>query len=159
MIYDFCENFHLYRFEKYEFWQQLFAFISDLTAELAPGRYPLQGEKLFVNVQEYQTKPLEAPANCLELHRRYLDIQLVLDGSERIFCRAGAGLAGRQPYSESSDCALLEFKPEGAYALPLYPGNFILLLPEEPHMPCIACREPAKVKKAVVKIDRRLLGI
>ena len=50
--------------------------------EKAPGRYELQGDNIFMNVMTFNTQsPVEKKA---ELHEQYIDIQLLLNGEERI---------------------------------------------------------------------------
>ena len=56
--------------------------------EKAPGRYELQGDNIFMNVMTFNTQsPVEKKA---ELHEQYIDIQLLLNGEERILF----GMAG-----------------------------------------------------------------
>ena len=46
------------------------------------GSHPIDGERLFVNVVEYETT---RPENRFwEAHRNYLDVHLMLDGQEQI---------------------------------------------------------------------------
>jgi len=45
-------------------------------ASLAPGSYPLQEETVFVNVMQFATQPPEEKR--AELHRNYIDIQILL---------------------------------------------------------------------------------
>ncbi len=60
--------------------------------EKAPGRYELQGDNIFMNVMTFNTQsPVEKKA---ELHEQYIDIQLLLNGEERIlFGMAGTARA------------------------------------------------------------------
>ncbi len=51
-------------------------------ASLDAGRYPIDGERLFVNVVEYETAPCEE--RFWEAHRAYLDVHVVLEGQEQI---------------------------------------------------------------------------
>jgi YhcH/YjgK/YiaL family protein len=47
---------------------------------MEPGRYDIDGDKVYVFVQEYVSKTID---NCgLEAHRRYADIQYVAEGFE-----------------------------------------------------------------------------
>ena len=48
-------------------------------SEYKNGKYEIDGEKIYVSVQDYETKPLE-PGKC-EPHRKYLDIQYIIQGS------------------------------------------------------------------------------
>ena len=46
------------------------------------GSHEIDGKRLFVNIVEYQT--VEAEKRFWEAHREYLDIHLMLDGTEQI---------------------------------------------------------------------------
>ncbi len=147
MIYDYLANA-----EKYE---GLSAGIAagfavlqdrDLTA-LEPGDYPIFGDGIILKIQSYNTKPAEQAR--LEAHRRYIDIQCIVSGEEKIAVlpldRAGDEL---EAHPESD----LWFYAGSADALTLRAGQFMLLLPGEAHAPCIAVDQPTPVKKALVKI-------
>src|SRR4030067_694981 len=56
---------------------------------LAPGRYPIAGDDLFVIVEHVPGRT-RAEAK-LECHRRYIDIQLVLEGVDEMGWKALAG--------------------------------------------------------------------
>ncbi|EHR8838240.1 YhcH/YjgK/YiaL family protein, partial [Shigella flexneri] len=72
--------------------------------EKAPGRYELQGDNIFMNVMTFNTQsPVEKKA---ELHQQYIDIQLLLNGEERILF----GMAGTARQCE-------EFHHEDDYQL------------------------------------------
>jgi YhcH/YjgK/YiaL family protein len=83
-----------------------------------------------------------------EAHKRYIDLQAVVAGAERIGCVPAARLEAG-PYDEERDMTWLS--GSGAF-LPLLPGDFMLLWPGEAHMPGIALDEPVPVRKAVIKI-------
>lgn len=118
----------------------------DLTA-LEPGDYPIFGEDIILKIQSYNSKPIEAAR--MEAHRRYIDIQCIVSGEEKI-----AVLPLDQVGEE------LEARPENDIwfyagmtdALTLKPGQFMLLFPGEAHAPNIAVEGIIPVKKALVKI-------
>jgi len=58
---------------------------------MAPGRYNLVGDDLIVIVDHAQGKTRDLAR--LECHRRYIDIQLVLDGMEEMGLEATGGLS------------------------------------------------------------------
>ncbi|MCK9201759.1 MAG: YhcH/YjgK/YiaL family protein, partial [Gallionella sp.] len=63
--------------------QRAFDYIRDTDLyALAPGRYPIVGDDLFAIVELVPGKT-KAVAR-LEAHRRYIDIQLVLEGDEQM---------------------------------------------------------------------------
>jgi len=147
MIIDYIENGALYfgvreRISAGLRWLQT----QDL-AKLAAGRYELDGTKLFAIVSEYETKPKDK--GKWEAHKRYFDIQYLISGREAVgyapleACRLGA-------YDEGKDFQEIVEAP-GDF-LTLRPGMFMILAPQDAHMPGLAIDAPGLVKKAVVKV-------
>jgi len=115
-------------------------------AVLDEGRYELDGTNLFVLVQRYVTKTPDQ--GRWEVHRQYADLQLVVQGCERM----GYGPLGRfagGTYDADKDIAFLAGAGD---LLTLADGEFVLLWPGDVHMPQMAVDNPAPVKKIVVKI-------
>ncbi|MFH1570933.1 MAG: YhcH/YjgK/YiaL family protein [Gemmatimonadota bacterium] len=146
MIVDHLQNAHHYyglgpRFERALRWLA----DTDLGAT-APERHPLDGDDVFALVQEYQSKA--GDEGFWEAHRKYADVQYVVSGVEDIgYAPAAAMEAG--PYDEGRD--FLKLEGEGTF-LEMPAGYFMILFPQDAHMPGMALRSPAPVKKAVVKV-------
>lgn len=118
----------------------------DLTA-LEPGRHAIDGDALFANVSEYATKPFE---ECtFEAHRRYIDVQVVVSGAERIDVQPIEKLAA-EPFDEAADNMFLSGHANASVVMA--PGMFVACFPGDGHKPGIAVGEPAPVKKAVFKV-------
>ncbi|MGQ7189587.1 YhcH/YjgK/YiaL family protein, partial [Escherichia sp. HC-CC] len=85
-----------------------------VTQEKAPGRYELQGDNIFMNVMTFNTQsPVEKKA---ELHEQYIDIQLLLNGEERIlFGMAGTARQCEEFHHEDDYqlCSAIENPPIG----------------------------------------------
>ena len=82
MIIDKIENCALY-YGAHPNFEKAFAFIKKAIAEnLAVGKYELDGKNLFASVQEYNTK--EEQAARFEGHRKYIDIQYIVSGTEYV---------------------------------------------------------------------------
>lgn len=149
MIYDALKNADLYRGLGQRF-QQAFDYLtgSDLSA-LAPGRYAIDGDQVYLMIQEAGLKPWEQ--GRWEAHRRYADIQLVLSGSERIgFCTVDSAPVDT-PYSPERDILFYQELP-GNEAL-VQPGQMMIFFPHDAHKPCIRpTGGPSQVRKAVVKV-------
>jgi biofilm protein TabA len=100
------------------------------------GRLELEGEELYAVFSSYQPgEPAEKP---FEAHRRYVDIQAVLSGSELLYWAPLKGLAARRAYSPAEDAAFYEDPPGGGTGLLLAPGAFVILFPQDAHKP--GCR-------------------
>lgn len=115
-------------------------------ASLPPGRYEIAGPEIYVTVQEFCTKPMEQ--GFWEAHRKYIDIHCVLEGVERIgYANIDCLRPGK--YDEEKDLGV--FEGEGAFYT-LVPGSFVVMMPQDAHMPGIALKDPQPIKKLVVKI-------
>jgi biofilm protein TabA len=146
MITDRLTNAHLYlslgaRIQRaFEYLQQ-----TDLRT-LPTGRYELDGKNLYVMSQEYSSKLPEQ--GKWEAHRRYIDLQYVVSGTERIGYAHLSRLA-QGDYIPEKD--FLGLTGDGSY-ITLSAGDFMLLFPEDAHMPGMAVGDPVPVKKVVVKV-------
>jgi YhcH/YjgK/YiaL family protein len=73
--------------------------------QLAEGRYPLDGDRLVAIVQRYQPKPLTEAK--WEAHRRFIDVQYVAAGVERMgYVPLTDALPIRKPYDPDKDVIL-----------------------------------------------------
>ena len=128
--------------------RQAFAFLqsADL-GKLSLGRHEIAGNDLFALVQEYRTKPVAE--GFWESHRRYIDVQYVITGAERMGYANLAALSVRQPYDADKDLLLLD--GQGDF-FTVRAGMFTVFTPQDAHMPCLVAGEPAQVRKVVVKV-------
>ena len=110
------------------------------------GKYEIDGSNLFALVQQYSTKP--RAEGKWEAHRKYIDVQYVAEGTERI---GHAHLNRLVPGQYDAGRDFLPLSGEGDY-LTLASGDFMLLYPEDAHKPGLMVADPAVVKKVVVKI-------
>lgn len=116
---------------------------------LSPGRHELEGENLFALVLEYDTHPILD--GMWEAHRKYYDIQYILEGRERIAISHIDSMTVTKEYDAAGDYSL--FAGEGEF-LTLKEKDFIILNPYEVHQPGILISDshfPIKIKKIVVK--------
>ncbi len=114
---------------------------------LTPGRYDLDGDKVFALVQQYETKARDQ--GVWEAHRRYIDVQYIAKGIETIGYADLDGLTITQPYARDKDCMLLA--GDGDF-LTARAGTFCVFFPEDAHMPGLTCQTPGTVRKVVVKV-------
>ena len=126
-------------------------FILGLNDKTPAGHYEID-ENTYVNVDIYETK---LPENCrYEAHKKYIDIQLLLDGKEQLDCISPEQLKIIEPYNEEKDIMFFENSenvPDASFILKT--GRFVLIYPHEAHRPQMAINNfPQKVKKIVVKI-------
>lgn len=128
--------------------KQVFDFIdSNNIAAMEPGRYDIDGDDIFLSVQELDLKPTTEAR--LELHRKYIDIQLLLCGKEELFgwSEKGDCLMSEAPFDEQKDIEFFTDVPQCFYSLKV--GQFTILYPEDGHAPMLG---EGRVKKCIFKI-------
>ncbi len=124
--------------------------------EKAPGRYELQGDNIFMNVMTFNTQsPVEKKA---ELHEQYIDIQLLLNGEERILFGMAGTARQCEEFHHEDDYQLCS-TIDNEQAIILKPGMFAVFMPGEPHKPGCVVGEPGEIKKVVVKVKADLMTI
>lgn len=113
---------------------------------VGPERIEIDGDEVFASVQSYETKP---DNDTPEAHRKYADIQYLIDGEEYI------GVAPLETMTEEA-----EAHPErdiwlyhgSTDRVRIGNGRFAVLFPEDAHAPGIAVDQPAPARKCVVKV-------
>lgn len=154
MIIDQLENWPLYPFDSA--WKTAFDFLTSLTPDAEEKTYAIQGDEIFAIVMSYQTQPPETA--ILESHQKYIDIQAVLVGAERFECASREGLEIETPYNANKDVVFYQPTSTRSVKVDLFPGTFIMLYPQDAHMPTLMVNDqPELIKKVVIKIKLALL--
>jgi YhcH/YjgK/YiaL family protein len=113
---------------------------------LAPGKYAVQGEEIFAII-EACTGRTRAEAK-LEAHRRYIDIQLVLEGVDEMGWKLVAECtAPATNYDAARDIRFFNDAPSSWIATPA--GAFCIFFPEDAHAPLVS---DSMIRKVVMKI-------
>lgn len=112
------------------------------------GRYPIKDDDLFAVISEYETKPSEGEQ--MESHRRYIDIQFLISGKEKMGISLLNGQQISKPYSDESDFSLYADAPN--FFIELAEGSFVIFYPTDLHAPTLLIDKPERVKKVVLKI-------
>lgn len=100
--------------------------------------------------QTYETKP--RAEGFFESHRKYIDLQLVVDGEELMEVVDLSRIAVREAYNPERDLVLFGDVPD-ASQLRVTPGLATIFFPVDVHMPTLRLRAaPSLVRKTVVKI-------
>lgn len=121
--------------------------------ELENGIHEIEEGKIYANIQEYDTKPLEE--GKYEAHRQYVDIQFMIRGEEKMGTGNIDVFDDATQYDEEKDVVFLNLKPEKddqVRLLHVREREFAVFYPQDAHMPCIAVDSPAPVRKVIVKI-------
>jgi YhcH/YjgK/YiaL family protein len=113
---------------------------------LPPGRYLIAGEDVFAIVEHVPARTRDMAR--LEAHRRYIDIQLVLDGDEQMGWKPLADCYN--PVSEHSmekDIGFFHDAPASWVSVP--PDHFCIFFPEDAHAPLVGT---GQIRKVIFKI-------
>lgn len=114
---------------------------------ITPARYVIDGEKLFANVQEYETKS-EAK---YEAHKKYIDIQYMIRGKELVGTNSINNCTTCDKYNADTDLEFMDCNTEEIYQT-LSEGEFLVFFPQDAHKPSISPNEKLCVKKVIVKV-------
>ena len=116
----------------------------------ADGRYEIDGDRIYANVMSYETKAAEELT--FEAHRKYIDIQILLEGEEFLDVSHREDLEVDTPYSEEGDAALFKASEQDA-SVRLEPGKFAVLYPADIHRPGRMTASGSRpVRKVVIKV-------
>lgn len=126
----------------------------DLNA-LENGRHDIN-DQIYMNVMEPETA--EPSIKKAELHHEYLDVQVLIRGTENIEVGANyPDLSKYESYNEADDyqlCADIDDK----FTVTMKPKMFAVFYPYEPHKPCCVVNgKTEKIKKLVVKVPVKLI--
>ena len=151
MIVDSLDNADLYR-NIHPLLGRAFDFLrgTDLS-ELDCGRHPLDGDRLFALVQEYETKPAEQGE--WEAHRKYWDLQYIAVGVERMGYVNIRSMAVKSPYNDAKD---IEFFNGQGQLVTVGMGMFTIFGPQDVHAPGLALDCPVAIRKILMKVSVNL---
>jgi len=126
-------------------------------AGIAPGRYELEGDKMFYLIQDAVPRTMDEGRP--EAHHNYADVQIPVSASERYgFSLPQEGLDAVEDRLEANDVAFYP-TPRNECFMDIEPGTFAVFLPKELHRPCIVIDDKSAFRKAVIKVHASLLGL
>ena len=114
---------------------------------LADGNHAIDDDNVFAILNTYKTKA-EKSARA-ESHRKYIDIQCVLTGMERIGYLPLVGVKAATPYDQKKDFLLYD---QRCSFIRMQPGMFAVFFPGDIHMPSISVHGASMVRKVVLKV-------
>jgi len=146
---DMALEMHYNRYP--ERWNAAFKFLAEQDlSQLEVGRYEIDGDDVYINIDEYETRNYDQTR--YESHRKYADIQYLVEGEEQIGVLSRENLSVTVPYDIDRDIEFLENAGEKEQLRTANPSRFLIFFPENAHRPCIRLGNNSKVRKAVVKI-------
>ncbi len=91
------------------------------------------------------------PESFFETHRKYIGLQVVIEGEEWMEVEDMSRLGVTEPYSAGRD--LVKYADTAtASRVRLRPGDAALYFPDDGHLGCLQVAGPVLVRKVVVKI-------
>jgi YhcH/YjgK/YiaL family protein len=146
MILDVIENLHKYSVLNKGFARAMEFLLRSNLKELPVGKYEIDGDRIYAMVSRETGRRKEDA--LLETHEKYIDIQLVLSGTDTMgwksksLCKNPTGA-----YDPEEDIQYFADVPDAWIAT--HSGSFVIFFPEDAHMPLISS---GQLHKVVVKI-------
>ena len=81
-----------------------------------------------------------------------LDIQYIISGNEYIGYTPLSEVAPLTEYDDEKDIYFFKGQPAHGCFVPMSAGRFMVLGPQDAHMPCVTQTVPEEVRKIVVKV-------
>lgn len=121
---------------------------TDLAA-LPLGKHEILGEDVYAMVQKVPSR--DPQSGQFESHRKYIDIQYLISGAERIGVAPAGQLTVESPYVEAKDVALYAV-PAQYENIEVQPGGFAVFFPEDAHLPLCHFNGEHELHKVVIKV-------
>ena len=146
MIVDHIRNREKYYYLGEDFKAALDFFANVTDSPFDKADIKVENSGVIVKARPMTTKKIE---DCsFEAHKKYADIHFVVYGKEKIGYSDIKKLKFVE-YNEEKDAAFLTGEGD---LITLFPGYFMITLPDDAHMPCVCVEEPAPLGKMIAKI-------
>lgn len=151
MIFDKMDNISDY-FEELPLLKKVEEFVADFNhKKLSDGTYEIDGKRVFAMIQSYRTKQ-QTQEMMFEAHKKYIDLQYIVNGMEKIrWAKLDKVDLVEERYSFGGDIAFYE--GDAMFDFTLTKGTFLLLYPEDAHLPGLSAQKDINVRKIVFKIQ------
>ncbi len=143
-VQEFARQYHA----NWDYWNKAFAYLKNTDLDkIAKGKYPIDGDNVFASVTADSSKDFDK--TNWESHRKYIDIQYVINGEEMIGIFPASKATITKEYDEKRDAA--NYSADGKLYTAL-PGTFFIFFPSDAHRPNITPGGNKVVKKIVIKV-------
>ena len=123
-------------------------FIKTVNKNTPAGRIELPQFGGFALIMEYESEP--AGQRRFETHNKFIDVQVILSGRERIDWAPVDTLEGLNVYDMETD---LSFWKDGKSTTLIMEKNyFVIFYPNDAHKPNCSIDKPVLMRKMVVKV-------
>ena len=121
----------------------------------AGGRYPIEGDLMYANVDIVNTRVYEETK--IEGHKDYMDVQFLVSGEEQMEILIRQTFPDVVEAYDDKDCYFYDPIQGGTVKIDVRPGDYCIFYPGELHRTLIAPNEVQEIRKVVVKIHKSLL--
>ena len=130
------------------YWDKAFAYLKNTDLNPLPkGKYPIDEDNVFASVTTDSTKDFDK--TNWESHRKYIDLQYVIQGEEKIGVYPVSKATVTKVYDEKRDVA--NYSADGKLYTAV-PDTFFIFFPSDAHRPNITPGGNKADKKIVIKI-------
>ena len=148
MIFDKLTNYPNY-FQSSEMKSIIEDVIQNYSITTEDGTYQ-EFDHYYIKVMSPET--LEV-SDIIESHQREIDIQILLNGTEKIRIFSEESVTIKSDYNPEIDCTFYTPSSDPHSEIVLQPEYFAMFFPQDIHNPLIANNTIQSLKKIVVKID------
>lgn len=142
---EFANQYH----KNKALWDKAFAFLKNTNLDtIRAGKYPIDGDNLYASVTENPTKDFDKTK--WEAHKKYIDVQYVIKGKEKIGVAPFSTATVVTPYDETKDVGFYSSNDGKFYEA--QPGTFFIFFPQDAHRPNIKIEGCDVDKKIVLKV-------
>ena len=133
------------------YFETAFAALAKLASEpYVKGRHEVDGENVYINAAAYDTHPIEGAK--AEAHKRYIDVMWMVSGKEQLGYYPTQGHKNiTMPYDEAGDALLADMEKDSSL-VKFFPGDVVILFPEDGHAPGLDLDGTQHVQKLIAKV-------
>lgn len=134
-------------------WKTLFDWLAKTDLKAIPkGKHPIPGSTLTASVEDSENGLLEKRGS--ESHRKKIDFQLVVSGTEGFALLDHESSTISEPYNEKKDVTHYKYVIEKTHFFDVKGGNFVIFFPSDWHIAKIQTKKSnQKIRVIVVKMD------
>ena len=118
---------------------------------LGPGKYTIDGQRVWLLVVDYDTKPYDEA--FFEGHLHLAEVHMALEGEELVYWAPKPEMTQVPETQEQRAHDKYYFTGQPAGQLCLSRDRFICFLPEDIHMTKVMTERPRSIRKAVLKVQ------
>lgn len=146
MVLDLLENFKSYEALNPHFSKVIDFLENEDLSKLPLGKNEICGDLVYANVME--AKPKSKEEAFVEVHRRYIDIQIPISADE-IMGYTPINELPEASYNDADDVVIYPVGLPAREYLNVRRGEFVIFFPQDGHAPAITS---APLKKVVIKV-------